>query len=155
MAALLVLLLLLAVPPTVFTTTDVTFIMINSTVQSEAYSAHYGVVIYGCCANVMLTNTSMRFANIHFGGFVLTCTNSNINTRIQMDSCQFIGSSGVPSIIYLFKVQANITCVVEEYAVCDVCLNFKQVNNGRNPRASYKLAAVHLYPCIDVTISTC
>ena len=88
---------------------DVTFIMINSTVQSEAYSAHYGVVIYGCCANVMLTNTSMRFANIHFGGFVLTCTNSNINTRIQMDSCQFIGSSGVPSIIYLFKVQANIT----------------------------------------------
>ena len=26
-----------------------------------------------------------------------------------MDSCQFIGSSGVPSIIYLFKVQANIT----------------------------------------------
>ena len=82
--------------------------MINSTVQSEAYSAHYGVVIKGCCVNVMLTNTSMRFANIRFIGFVLICTNSNINTRIQMDSCQFIGSSGVPSIIYLFQVQASI-----------------------------------------------
>ena len=88
---------------------DVTFIMINSTVQSEAYSADYGVVIYGCCANVMLTNTSMRFANIHFIGFVLRYTNSIINTRIQMDSCQFIGSSGVPSIISLFQVQASIT----------------------------------------------
>ena len=88
---------------------DVTFIMINSTVQSEAYSADYGVFIGGCCANVMLTNTSMRFANIHSKGFVLTCTSSNINTRIQMDSCQFIGSSGVPSIIHLSQVQANIT----------------------------------------------
>ena len=88
--------------------TNVTFIMINSTVQSEAYSAEFGVLIEGCCANVMLTNTSMRFANIKFRGFVLICTSSIIKTRIQMDSCQFIGSSGVPSIIYLFQVQANI-----------------------------------------------
>ena len=87
---------------------DVTLIMINSTVQSEAYSADFGVAIQGCCANVMLTNTSMRFANIKFRGFVLICTSSIIKTRIQMDSCQFIGSSGVPSIIYLFQVQANI-----------------------------------------------
>ena len=88
---------------------DVTFIMLNSTVQSEAYSAHYGVVIRGCCVNVMLTNTSMIFANIHSKGFVLICTSSIIKTRIQMDSCQFIGSSGVPSIIYMSQVQANIT----------------------------------------------
>ena len=82
--------------------------MINSTVQSEAYSADSGVVIYGCCANVTLTNTSMRFANIHSKGVVLLCTGGIIKTRIQMDNCQFIGSSGVPSIIYLSQVQANI-----------------------------------------------
>ena len=61
---------------------DVTLIMINSTVQSEAYSADFGVAIQGCCANVMLTNTSMRFANIKFRGFVLICTSSIIKTRI-------------------------------------------------------------------------
>ena len=86
---------------------DVTFFMLNSTVHTKAYS-DYGVFIQGCCANVQLTNTSMSFANIHSIGFVRISSSSNINTRIHMDNCQFIGSSKVPSIVYLFQVQVDI-----------------------------------------------
>ena len=88
------------------------FSMINSIVYSEAHSDE-GVVIKGCCGNVKLTNTSMRFTELKSIGFAQF--GSNINNKrntIQMDNCQFIGSSGVPSVVFLYQVQANITnCV--------------------------------------------
>ena len=86
---------------------DVTFSMVNSTVHTKTHS-DFGVWIEGSGANVQLTNTSMSFANIHFTGFVQRST-SIINTRIHMDNCRFIGSSKVPSIVYLFQVQVDIT----------------------------------------------
>ena len=86
---------------------NVTFSMVNSTVHTKTHS-DYGVSIKGCCASVQLTNTSMSFANIHFIGFV-RLGSSFINTRIHMNNCQFIGSSKVPSIVYLFQVQVDIT----------------------------------------------
>ena len=86
--------------------------MLNSNVYSEAHSDE-GVVIKGCCGNVKLTNTSMRFTNLKSIGFAQFGSNSdNKRNTIQMDNCQFIGSSQVPSVVFLYQVQANITnCV--------------------------------------------
>ena len=77
--------------------------MLNSNVFTKAYSS-FGVLINR--ANVSITNTSMRFDNIRLVGFLLSGhDNSN---AIQMDGCHFIGSTGVPSVIYLTVVQAKI-----------------------------------------------
>ena len=79
--------------------------MLNSNVFTNAYS-HYGVFILGCCASVQITNTSMRFVNTRFVGFAIIGINRY--NAIQMDGCHFIGSTGVPSVIYLYQVQAKI-----------------------------------------------
>ena len=76
---------------------DVTFSMINSTVYTEAYSI-YGILLQGCCANVWITNTRMRFANVNIG---LYTSNSDMYFKwniLKMVGCQFIGSSGVFSV---------------------------------------------------------
>ena len=88
---------------------DITFFMLNSNVQSEQHSIYNGVLVQteGCCASVQLTNTSMRFANKPIG-FKQVGDNAN-NARIQIDSCQFIGSYAVTFIVYLEQVQARIT----------------------------------------------
>ena len=54
---------------------------------------------------LQIINTSMKFANVHFihVGFALYGGSSiavGLNT-IQMDNCQFIRNSGVPSVVYL------------------------------------------------------
>ena len=82
------------------------FSMLNSTVHHTKYSADFGVYIGGYCASVQLTNTSMRFANIHSSGLFLIGTSSVIHA--SMDSCQFIGSSGVSLIVYLYMVNTVI-----------------------------------------------
>ena len=69
--------------------------------------------IVGYSAIVQLTNTSMRFANVGSTGFLHDGTSknfmiTNIN-KIHMDSCQFIGSTGVPSIVYLNQINVHIT----------------------------------------------
>ena len=89
---------------------DITFFMLNSNVQSEQHSIGNGVYVYtvGCCASVQLTNTSMRFANKSIG-FKLVGDNVVNNARIQIDSCQFIGSYAVTFIVYLEQVNAKIT----------------------------------------------
>ena len=88
---------------------NITFFMLNSNVQSEQHSTVAGVYVYteGCCASVQLTNTNMRFANKSIG-FKLVGDNVN-NARIQIDSCQFIGSYAVTVIVYLEQVEAKIT----------------------------------------------
>ena len=86
-------------------TNHVQISMLNSNVSTKAYS-YFGVYIHGCCATLQITNTSMRFINIRFVGFMIL-SNSDLNA-IQMDSCQFIGSTGVPFVIYLYQVQAKI-----------------------------------------------
>ena len=86
----------------------VAFSMLNSTVQHTKTYSGYGVHIEGCCANVQLINTSMRFANVHFIGFLLFGTNNYIHTIIQMNNCQFIGNSGVSFIVYLYQVHVDI-----------------------------------------------
>ena len=88
---------------------NVAFSMLNSTVYHTKTYSGYGVHIEGCCANVQLTNTSMRFANVHFIGFLLFGTSNLIGTMMQMSSCQFIGSIGVSFIVYLYQVHADIT----------------------------------------------
>ena len=89
---------------------DITFFMLNSNVQSEQQSStDVGVFVNyeGCCASVQLTNTSMRFANKPMGFKLL---GDNVyNARIQIDSCQFIGSYAVTFIVYLEQVYAKIT----------------------------------------------
>ena len=64
-------------------------------------------ILVGCCASVQLTNTSMRFANKSIG-FKQVIDNV-YNARIQIDSCQFIGSYAVTYIVYLEQVNAKIT----------------------------------------------
>ena len=64
--------------------------------------------IEGCCASVHLINTSMRFANVHFIGFLVFGTNNFLFTWIEMDSCQFVGNSGVSFIVYLYQVHTSI-----------------------------------------------
>ena len=88
---------------------DITFFMLNSIVQSEQHSVYSGVYVstVECCASVQLTNTSMRFANKPIG-FKLVADNVK-NARIQIDSCQFIGSYAVTFIVYLEQVNAKIT----------------------------------------------
>ena len=83
--------------------------MLNSNVQSEQHSIDNGVYVHtvGCCASVQLTNTSMRFAN-KSTGFKQVIDNV-YNARIQIDSCQFIGSYAVTYIVYLEQVNAKIT----------------------------------------------
>ena len=86
----------------------VTFFMVNSTVQTERYT-DYGVLFEGCCAQVQLTNTSMRFANIRSIGFKqVGAHNMDTHNWIHMDSCQFIGSTGVPSIVYLSQLDETV-----------------------------------------------
>ena len=88
---------------------DITFFMLNSNVQSEQHSIDNGVYVHsvGCCASVQLTNTSMRFANKSIG---FKQVGDNVyNARIQIDSCQFIGSYAVTYIVYLEQVNAKIT----------------------------------------------
>ena len=90
---------------------DITFFMLNSNVQSEQHSIGNGVFVctVGCCASVQLTNTSMRFANKSIG-FKQVGDNVVVNNaRIQIDSCQFIGSYAVTFIVYLEQVNAKIT----------------------------------------------
>ena len=86
---------------------NVTFSMVNSTVHhtNTYFAANYGVFVSteGCCISVRFTNTSMSFANIRYIGFV-QYGNIQLNSTIQMDSCQFIGSFGVPSIVYLNQI---------------------------------------------------
>ena len=88
---------------------DITFFMLNSNVQSEQHSTYVGVFVYtvGCCTSVQLTNTSMRFANKPIG--FKQVADIVDNARIQIDSCQFIGSYAVTSIVYLEQVRAIIT----------------------------------------------
>ena len=88
---------------------DITFFMLNSNVQSEQHSTGNGVFVQteGCCASVQLTNTSMRFANKSIGFKQVGCDNAD--NRIQIDSCQFIGSYAVTFIVYLEQVNAKIT----------------------------------------------
>ena len=88
---------------------DITFFMLNSNVQSEQHSIDNGVYVHsvGCCASVQLTNTSTRFANKPTG-FKQVIDNV-YNARIQIDSCQFIGSYAVTYIVYLEQVNAKIT----------------------------------------------
>ena len=81
--------------------------MLNSTVFTKAYS-FFGVWIVGCCATLQITNTSMRFVNIRVVGFLLLANSIYTKNAIQMDGCHFIGSTGVPSVIYLTHVQAKI-----------------------------------------------
>ena len=81
--------------------------MLNSTVSTNSYS-YYGVLIYGCCASVQITNTSMRFVNIRYVGFIVDGSFTDRHNEVQMNGCNFIGSAGVPSVIYLYQVQAKI-----------------------------------------------
>ena len=81
--------------------------MLNSNVSTNAYS-RYGVLIEGCCASVQITNTSMRFANKLIYGFMLLDTNFVLSNALQMDGCQFIGSTGVTFVIYLYQVAPRI-----------------------------------------------
>ena len=81
--------------------------MLNSTVFTKAYSLN-SVIIEGCCASVLITNTSMRFVNIGSIGFQLYGDNIDINNALLMENCQFIGSTGFPIVIYLHQVQAII-----------------------------------------------
>ena len=93
---------------------DVTISLINSTINTKPYpAADYGVVILGCCAKMMLTNTSMRFANVKVIGVLQLGGNYlKINSEMHMDGCRFIGSYGVPSVVYLIHVRINFTnCV--------------------------------------------
>ena len=80
--------------------------MLNSTVFTKSHS-HFGVWINTCCTTLQITNTSMTFVNKRFFGFLLLADYISDNT-IQMDGCHFIGSTGVPSVIYLYRVQAKI-----------------------------------------------
>ena len=93
--------------------TAVYFSMLNSTVQHTKGHSDIGVLIVGYSAIVQLTNTSMRFANIHSIGFLHDGTSKNIMitniNMIYMDSCQFIGSTGVPTIVYLNQINVHIT----------------------------------------------
>ena len=93
--------------------TVVYFSMLNSTVQHTKGHSDIGVLIVGYSAIVQITNTSMRFANVGSTGFLHDGTSniiliSNIN-KIHMDSCQFIGSTGVPTLVYLNQINAVIT----------------------------------------------
>ena len=98
--------ILLLVNPDFLVDNRVLISMLNSTVSTNAYSL-YGVMIAGCCgASVQITNTSMRFVNIRYVGLILL--GSIRYNAIQMDGCQFIGSTGVPSVIYLHGAQAKI-----------------------------------------------
>ena len=84
---------------------NVTFSMVNSTVHHTYLAAEYGVLVTteGCCISVRFINTSMTFANIRNVGFKQHGT-IEYSSMIQMDSCQFIGSFGVPSIVYLNQI---------------------------------------------------
>ena len=91
--------------------TAVYFSMLNSTVQHTKGYSDIGMRIVGYSAIVQITNTSMRFANIHSIGFIRDGSYSSIFTienKIHMDSCQFIGSTGVPSIVYLNRINVLI-----------------------------------------------
>ena len=88
--------------------------MINSTINTEPYpAADYGVVILGCCTKMMLTNTSMRFANVKVVGIAqIGDSFVTIDSEMHMDSCRFIGSNEVPCVVYLTHVRTNLTnCV--------------------------------------------
>ena len=92
--------------------TAVYFSMLNSTVQHTNGHSDVGVLIVGYSAIVQITNTSMRFANVGSTGFLHDSSYSSISAienKIHMDSCQFIGSTGVPSIVYLNLINAVIT----------------------------------------------
>ena len=85
--------------------------MLNSTVQHTKEYSDIGVLIEGYSVIVQITNTSMRFANVLLGftkrGSFVSITNTANN--IYMDSCQFIGSTGVPTIVYLYQINTIIT----------------------------------------------
>ena len=93
--------------------TAVYFSMLNSTVQHTKEYSDIGVLIVGYSAIVQFTNTSMRFAKVGSIGFSHDGTSDNIMianiNKIHMDSCQFIGSTGVPTIVYLNQINAVIT----------------------------------------------
>ena len=92
--------------------TAVYFSMLNSTVQHTKGYSNIGVLIGGYSAIVQITNTSMRFANVHTTGFLHEGGFSsiyNVSNKIHIDSCQFIGSTRVPNIVYLNQIIAVIT----------------------------------------------
>ena len=93
--------------------TAVYFTMLNSTVQHTKEYSDIGVEIVGYSAIVQIINTSMRFANVGSIGFSHDGTSNNIMianiNKIHMDSCQFIGSTGLPTIVYLNQINAVIT----------------------------------------------
>ena len=114
-----------------------TFFMLNSVIfHTKTYSDN-GVLIQlgGCCASVQLTNTSMRFAN-NFVGF----KQAGSSTRIQMDSCQFIGSTRFSSIVYLFQVQTNITNCIFSNNTSDA--------NGRSVITLQQTVKTVIHSCI-------
>ena len=91
--------------------TAVYFSMLNSTVQHTKGYSDIGVVIGGSSAIVQITNTSMRFTNVSSIGFLRDGSYSSIFTienKIHMDSCQFIGSTVVPSVVYLNRINVLI-----------------------------------------------
>ena len=111
-------------------TNHVQISMLNSNVFTNAYS-YYGVLIDGCCASVQITNTSMRFVNIRYVGFILIVRNTYLYNSIQMDGCRFIGSTGVPSVISLYQVQAKImNCIFSNNTIGRSVITIQQTGTS-------------------------
>ena len=90
---------------------DVTISLINSTINTEPYpAAETGVAILGCCTKMMLTNTSMRFANVKVIGVTqIGSSFPTIDSEMHMDGCQIIGIGEVASIVHLTHVRTILT----------------------------------------------
>ena len=72
--------------------------LLNLTVfHTESYSTS-GVLVSGCCSQVVLNNTNMRFASQSVGLFLRSDTQTNKN-MFQMTNCKFDGSRRMNNVI--------------------------------------------------------
>ena len=84
--------------------------ILNSTIQHERkhrLRSFRGVQISGSCSPVKLANTKMAFVNIYLHGFTLSC-NVLSRCKLQMNNCQFEGSTNVPIVLSLLNTVQNV-----------------------------------------------
>ena len=111
---------------------------LSSTIIHTETSSNYGVQVSGCCANVTLIDTNMKFANLSLAGFLREGISAYNPGKFKMIGSQIEGCQNAPKILHFLQTETLIA-------------NSRFFNN--TSKGSQDKSVIEFYHCKDITIS--
>ena len=111
---------------------------LSSTIIHTETSSNYGVRVSGCCVNVILIDTNMKFANLRLAGFWMRGISAFKPSKFKMIGCQIEGCQNAPNILQIVQTETLIA-------------NSRFFNN--TSKVEQDKSVIKFYKCKDITIS--